>query len=638
MNNINDIVIQQAKQAPDSIAIIKDDAQISYSKLNNLIENCALFLHQNGIKEQHIVIHIFSDQLLVVIAMLASARLGATMISTAPEISKEFLDQIIDETKAQYIISDLKNNLEYQLKYIFLEQDFFEKPKVNSKYSPIYIKNPKAPWQIIIGSGSTGKKKIFPITHLQEINRSLLWTPITENDVVTSFTNMSYSSAKRRLFETFIAGASFLIVSSDQFILEFQKYHVTILQTTVFHIEQLLNNDPSDNLSVFNLLKALIVGGSSIHENLRNKIKQKLTHNLYTRYGSNETGTICYSNLNNVFTLPSVVGEPLKGIILEIVDSNGNIIPTAQTGFIRIKSPGMITGYFDDKEAMAKAFKDGWFYPGDIGKFTEDGQLIHLGRADDMMIMNGINIYPSQIENEMIKHPDVEEVFVVPLKHEIHQDIPICAVVLKKDVQITQQELMQYAYEHLASYRPQLIVILDETPRNRQGKVIKQDLMALVEKKIKEQEIENNKQLIKKMIIRLEKQFSVNLEKVDIWLNNILKIENEPYLTTLELNISQSEINSIQIVWRLLLLRKTFLQALSISISSSGSIVSIQEEKEYHAVETLISDIGDTMNHTLLELAMNVIKFFNTYEPNENEIHTLYAYLNKNLVDFTQKH
>jgi len=481
-NNFTNILTQQAQKQPKAIALILEDETISYELLEGLVSKCATYLNQQGVKEGDVVAELFDNGLLSVITMLASARMGATLFTISETMPKDFLNQIIEDINASFIISDFEKNNTTNLKYIYMQKKFFEDIEINTS---LYASNPKAPWYIIVGSGSTGKKKLILDFHkefifgLTVIKNHL---PIDIHDRITSFIPLSYATTKGRFFETITAGATFVVLPdlNGPIIDTLKKYRVTTLHASVFHIEKLLNSLPSNVTQVLGFLKILSVGYSSVKEPLRQRIKNKLTKNLFIRYSTNEIGPISLTSLENVFSTPTSVGKPIKGVKVEIVDYEGKLKPANEVGLIRIQSPGMADGYLNDEEATNKAFKDGWFYPGDIGKLTEDGQLIHLGRSDDMMIMNGVNIYPSQIENEMLKHSEVNEAIAFPLKHEVHQDIPVCAVVLKKNSKIIQNELTRYAYDNLGSYRPQLVIILDKSPRNEQGKIIKKELQHLV--------------------------------------------------------------------------------------------------------------------------------------------------------------
>ena len=151
----------------------------------------------------------------------------------------------------------------------------------------------------------------------------------------------------------------------------------------------------------------------------------------------------------------------------------------------RVKGKGVIEEYLNDDEATQRSFKNGWFYPGDLGKITKDGQLIHLGRADHMMIFDGINIYPAEIEQVITSHPLVMDAAVMPLNSHVHQDIPVCAVVLRKDaLEITEKELLDFTYSHLGNRSPHRVIKIEQIPRTVQGKLIRMQLAYEISNKL----------------------------------------------------------------------------------------------------------------------------------------------------------
>uniref|UniRef100_Q3ARY0 Acyl-CoA synthetases (AMP-forming)/AMP-acid ligases II-like protein n=1 Tax=Chlorobium chlorochromatii (strain CaD3) TaxID=340177 RepID=Q3ARY0_CHLCH len=634
MKNFTEILTQQALKQPDAIAVIREDEHISYQRLEELVWQCVMYLYQQGVREGDVVVHIFEDELLIVIAMLANARMGATMLSVPETVPKNFLQETIKEVNVSFILSDLHINNSIHLNAISLKKEFFKEIKADKS---IYVENPKVPWLIIIGSGSTGKQKLIPIDHDKFINRLELtknWFPIIKSDIVTSFTPLDYGSAKEIFCQTLTMSATYFLLPKNKIsIYLINKYHITILHSTVFHIEKLLQNIAPSSRQTLNKLKILLMGASRISSNLRQRIKSILTNNLYVRYGTNELGTVSITSIDKVFSSNETVGFSIKGIELEIVNENGSIQSKDKPGVIRIKSPAMINGYLNDKEASKKAFKNGWFYPGDIGKFTEDGQLIHVGRADDMMIMNGINIYPSQIENAILQHPDVEEAFAFPLKHKIAQDLPVCAVVLKKESNVSQKILMHYAHEHLGAYSPQLIVILDKDPRNQQGKIVRTDLIKIVQQKIQEYSKKDinlqavipmrYKQTFTKTQITLKKNIFLDISLLDSYLNNVFDIIIEK-LSFNELSTQKTYL--FNIAWRYLLLRKSLLQAINIPVFDTGKVISIteNEDKFIIALHTpvitniplkIYKNINNLTGFVLPQIAIN---------QNKNKIESLY--------------
>ena len=140
-------------------------------------------------------------------------------------------------------------------------------------------------------------------------------------------------------------------------------------------------------------------GSTYVPQPLREQIQDRLTPNLLIAYGITEIGTVSIAPPEMVRKIPGVVGAIVPGLTAEVVDEKGIVLPPETPGRLRIKGPGMIQSYFDAPEETQKAFRDGWFYSDDRVEFTCSGELIHHGRMDDMMIFDGVNINPVEIEN-----------------------------------------------------------------------------------------------------------------------------------------------------------------------------------------------------------------------------------------------
>ena len=158
---------------------------------------------------------------------------------------------------------------------------------------------------------------------------------------------------------------------------------------------------------------------------LRNKIKQRVTDNLYVLWGTNESHTATITKPSEVFLTPHSVGHLFPGFSIKIVDGNGQSVPAGIDGEVRLASPTIIDGYLGDKDATKKAFHDQWFHTGDLGHLTTDGQLVHRGRVDDMMIVGGVNVYPAEVEECLLAVDGVSDAIVKPLPHPQVQDIPV---------------------------------------------------------------------------------------------------------------------------------------------------------------------------------------------------------------------
>lgn len=479
MKNFTNILSKQAKTTPDSIAIVTTNLKINYKLLENYVWEMSTYLYNKGVREGNVVVVINKDELLYAIVILAIGRIGATVYTLPLNITKEFFKKNIQRINASFIVSDTLKKVEINIDFIKINFNILK--DISIDYS-VYCSHPKASWEIITGSGSTGIKKLINTSHELQNNitrfYSLSEPEVQSFDRISSTIPLFYATGQRRLFQSIYAGATYVILQKHNFnesIKILKYYKISILFSNAFYIEKVLQSLPLNSNHLLDSIK-ISLGTASVSLELRKRIKNLLTDNLIIRYGTNECNPICIASNDDVCLEEGIVGKPLQGIELEIVDNNDNKKKANEIGFIRVKSPCMIKSYLDDEVASKRAFRNGWFYPGDIGKLNQNGQLIHMGRADDMMIVNGINIYPLEIEQAIISHPDVNDVKALPIKSEIHQDIPTCIISLNKNSKENEESLLRYITKKLGNNNVKKILIIDTIPRTKVGKIKKIEL------------------------------------------------------------------------------------------------------------------------------------------------------------------
>lgn len=219
----------------------------------------------------------------------------------------------------------------------------------------------------------------------------------------------------------------------------------------------------------------LRTGGSAVPFGVRRAILQCATLQLYVRYAASECGAIAMA-MPGDHDEDETSGRPLPGVELQVIDPEGQALPRGDTGEIRLRAPGMATGYVDNPAQSAQRFRDGWFHPGDVGTLRSDGQLIVQGRRDDMIVLNGLNIFPAEIERVLERHPCVAEAAALPLPSMVHGQIPVAAVVLRPGAIVTAQELRRFCHQRLALRTPRRVLVLERLPKNSQGKIMKREL------------------------------------------------------------------------------------------------------------------------------------------------------------------
>jgi acyl-CoA synthetase (AMP-forming)/AMP-acid ligase II len=200
-------------------------------------------------------------------------------------------------------------------------------------------------------------------------------------------------------------------------------------------------------------------------------------------FGQTETSPLTTS-LPGAYAISKMgsVGLPVLGVEARVVDPDGKEVGVGEVGEIVYRGPTMMVEYWQNPEATAAAFRDGWFHSGDLCTRDEDGFITVVDRLKDMIISGGENIYCAEVENAIDVHPGVAEVAVVGAPHPKWVETPVAIVVPKdRDNPPTEEEIIDFCKGRIASYKkPTAVVFVDELPRNASGKVQKFKLRTAV--------------------------------------------------------------------------------------------------------------------------------------------------------------
>jgi acyl-CoA synthetase (AMP-forming)/AMP-acid ligase II len=175
-------------------------------------------------------------------------------------------------------------------------------------------------------------------------------------------------------------------------------------------------------------------------------------------------------------------GFPRTGMEVAILDLAGNYLPPGETGEICVRGPGVFAGYHNNPEATEQATRFGWFHTGDLGHLDERGFVYITGRASDMFISGGSNVYPREIEETLLTHAAVAEACVVGMPDERWGESGAAVVVLAEGARVTDADLLAYLDGRLAKYKwPTRFVFWPELPKSGYGKVAKREVKRLLE-------------------------------------------------------------------------------------------------------------------------------------------------------------
>ena len=172
---------------------------------------------------------------------------------------------------------------------------------------------------------------------------------------------------------------------------------------------------------------------------------------------------------------PGTVGPPLPGVDVRITDSEGNVLPTNDIGNLQVRGPNVFTGYWKMPDKTAEDFtEDGFFNTGDKGRIDDDGYVSIVGRAKDMVITGGLNVYPKEIELYIDDLPGVKESAVIGVPHPDFGEGVVAVVVPENNSKVGEEDIVKACKGDLANFKvPKRVVFVDELPRNTMAKVQK---------------------------------------------------------------------------------------------------------------------------------------------------------------------
>lgn len=223
-------------------------------------------------------------------------------------------------------------------------------------------------------------------------------------------------------------------------------------------------------------IRLFISGSAPLTEQTFAAWEARTGHRIVERYGMSES-MINTSNPLDGDRVPGTVGHALPGIGVRIADDEGRELPRGSVGTIEVRGPNVFSGYWRMPEKTAEEFRqDGYFITGDLGVMDESGRISIVGRAKDLVISGGYNVYPKEIERLLDEHPGVVESAVIGVPHPDFGEA-VVAVLVCRGERLTEQDVSQTLFGKLARFKqPKAVLCVDDLPRNAMGKVQKNQL------------------------------------------------------------------------------------------------------------------------------------------------------------------
>jgi long-chain acyl-CoA synthetase len=211
-------------------------------------------------------------------------------------------------------------------------------------------------------------------------------------------------------------------------------------------------------------------GGAPLPMALRDQVRQRLGVEVYEGYGLTESSAGLTANRVES-NRPGSVGRAIPGIEMAILDLEGRPVPPGTEGEVCARGPSLMKGYWKDEEQTAQTLRDGWLHTGDVGRVDEDGYLYIVDRMKDLIIRGGFNVYPRDVEDVLLEHPDVIQAAVVGRPDDESGEEVVAVVALRPGATATGDDIVAWASERLAKYKyPRDVRVVESVPLTSVGK------------------------------------------------------------------------------------------------------------------------------------------------------------------------
>jgi long-chain acyl-CoA synthetase len=271
-------------------------------------------------------------------------------------------------------------------------------------------------------------------------------------------------------------------------ILQLTRNHRPNIFTCVPTIFAGVLSHPDFAKTEFSFIRWTVSGAAPLPVEIIRKWEKVTGSTIVECYGLSETTLLSHANPWGGVTKVGSVGVPVSDTDCRIVDveTGTKDMEIGQAGEVLLKGPQLTQGYYEKPEETAHAFRDGWFYTGDIGYMDEDGYLFIVDRKKDMIIAGGFNIYPRDIDEVLYEHPKVQEACAVGVPDPYRGETVKAFVVTRPGETLTEEEIIAFCRERLTAYKvPKLVEFMAELPKSTVGKVLR--------RKLREMELERAK-------------------------------------------------------------------------------------------------------------------------------------------------
>jgi long-chain acyl-CoA synthetase len=476
----------QAKFRPKHPAITTPGAFLSYESLVKQSHAALEYFVKNDLGEGDIVaLNILNpiQHCCAVIGAMAGGMAALSAFGRDGSIPKNLsVSAIVSQQKDRTFENDAR--------VVEVAPNWLRQGSPDRKFVSAHLAKRDGIRRIICTSGTTGSQKAVPFTETQLLERAWSQTDGLRPELGPSKTlglmGVASGAGFTNMMLTLMTGGTLMLVPRMKDLANSSSlYQLDRILASTAQLIGILRRQDEEMLDLAGV-KSIVVGGSHIPRSVA-KNARSICRNIICLYGSTEAGVVATAPAEVTTKKQSAVGYVVPGVSVEIVNESGKLLNSNQEGIVRIKVPGAPSHYLNDDKASKEVFKDGWFYPGDIGRLDDDKLLYVSGRVSERINAGGVKVAPSVIEDVLGTRPEIADVAAFEYMNPDGIAEIAVAIVPHESIDRTnfdRAELRKHFQKQLREKTPKRWMIVREIPRNEQGKILREKLQDIAKKAI----------------------------------------------------------------------------------------------------------------------------------------------------------
>jgi len=498
-----DILGERARLSPDVVALIHvpTQSQFTYAELDRRALQCArIWTEICSLRPGDRVCILSENRVEYVDAFWAAGKSGVILVplgtrSTARELQQVLADcgprslmyssRYANLAKELHQLAPLEHLIDLDAEADVSNALSYAGARQQVRADPFPTRpEPEDLFCLLYTSGTTGRPKGVMIPHRQiafNAATTVLSWQLRATDRVQIYTPM-YHAGGLTVFMTPLFAIGGSIVLHDGFdpaeiLRTLQDKKCTLLFGVPTTFKMLLDSREFASVDLSHL-RWCASGGAPLPLNLLQAYQERGV-TFRQGYGLTEVGVNCFA-MSDADSLRKAgsIGKPMMFTEARVLDASSSQVATNEVGELCLRGPHVCLGYWNNPNGTRQALDDeGWFHTGDLARCDNDGFFFIAGRSKDMIISGGVNIYPAEIEKELLDHPSVSEAAVIGMSDEKWGEIPVAFVALKAGTRTTDLELIKFLRSRLNKIKlPRRVIRIDAMPRNAYGKILKLEL------------------------------------------------------------------------------------------------------------------------------------------------------------------